>query len=70
MEKWLVVSQRWRTTDAAICNASHVGDNGVSFDPFCYIIDLNGTIVYRGGLGGPLYMEKLGAVLEGKVLQK
>ena len=42
----------------------------VSAEPSCYIIDLNGTIVYRGGLGGPLYMEKLSAVLEGKVLKK
>ena len=35
--------------------------------PFCYIIDLQGSIVYRGGLGGPLYADKLSAVLEGKV---
>ena len=35
--------------------------------PYCYIIDQAGSIVYRGGLGGPLYAEKLSSSLAGKI---
>jgi len=34
--------------------------------PFCYIIDKTGKIVYRGGLGGPEYFQVLSAELNGE----
>ena len=38
----------------------------VSQLPYCYLVDANGQIVYRGGIGGPLFAANLSQLLPKK----